>query len=392
MTEATPAAINGVSLVTRAGKPKTRYSPAERLKILGATNADLRAFIEVFCPGEPLYAATKPKSNDPRAWTTPRGRLPATEVLRHLTADVTPGIAPRWIAPHSWGATWWVGIDVDFRGDHNDFQRRCVLVRHAFAILGVPANAMLVSQTPSGGRHFRFFTRRKVRVADIPEVMERVGLRESPGQIEIFPKLKKGMRLPFGHIPGATHDPQAWLRFIRKYCRGKFPKVNWLDCSIRAAEHCRKVLEGARGGSVVDSLASPDKAAPRTRLTTSARFMRAPRAKSGNPSPTGDHAFDRYLQLLSKQCASPSEAMELWDLGIRAAGTRIAATKRMAWHLLFVKRLAIEDVAGQLVQWVYATGATTSADVTLCANDRGDTCLVPIRVEGQEAGRWRTRR
>jgi hypothetical protein len=84
--------------------------------------------------------------------------------------------------------------------------------------------------------------------------------------------------------------------------------------------------------------------------------------------------------------------MELWDLGIRAAGTRIAATKRMAWHLLFVKRLAIEDVAGQLVQWVYATGATTSADVTLCANDRGDTCLVPIRVEGQEAGRWRTRR
>jgi hypothetical protein len=357
------ASVNGVSLVTKSGTWKSRYSPAERLRILGATNADLRSFIEVFCPGEPLYAATKPKSNDPREWTTPRGRLPATEVLRHLTADMTPGIAPRWIAPHSWGATWWIGIDVDLRGDRDDFQRRCTLVRRAFAILGVPANAMLMSQTPSGGRHFRFFTRRKVRVADIPEVMERVGLRESPGQIEIFPKLKKGMRLPFGHIPGTTHDPRAWLRFIRKYRRGKFPRVNWLDCSTRAAEHCRKVLEGARGGSVFDSLASPEKAAHRTRLTTSASLMRAPRAKSGKPSPTGDHAFDRYLQLLSKQCASPAEAMELWDLGIRAAGTRIAATKRMAWHLLFVKRLPLEDVAGQLVRWVYSTGATTSVDV-----------------------------
>ena len=355
--------LNGVALVTKSGTWKSRYSPAERLRILGATNADLRSFIEVFCPGEPLYAATKPKSNDPRAWTTPRGRLPATEVLRHLTADMTPAIAPRWIAPHSWGATWWIGIDVDLRGDRDDFQRRCALVRRAFAILGVPANAMLVSQTPSGGRHFRFFTRRKVRVADIPEVMERVGLRESPGQIEIFPKLKKGMRLPFGHIPGTTHDPRVWLRFIRKYRRGKFPRVNWLDCSTRAAEHRRKVLEGARGGSAVDSLASPDSAAPRTRLTTSVGLTGAPRAKSGKPSPTGDHATDRYLQLLSKQCASPAEAMELWDLGIRAAGTRIAATKRMAWHLLFVKRLPLEDVAGQLVRWVGATGATTSVDV-----------------------------
>ena len=222
-------AINGVSLLTRAGKPKSRYSAGERLQILGATQADLNATIKLFCPNGPLYAATRRNSDDPRDWTTPRGRLPDSEVLRHLTGNLTTGINPRWVAPHSWEATRWIGIDVDFREDRDDFKRRCDFVIQALGKLGVPNEAILKSLTPSGGRHYRFFTTKKVRVTDIPPVMAMVGLHESSGQIEIFPKLNKGMRLPFGYIPGREHNPRQWLRFIRAYRRGKFPRMNWLD-------------------------------------------------------------------------------------------------------------------------------------------------------------------
>lgn len=214
-----PHAINGVSLLTRSGKFKSRYSSSERLQILGATQADLNATIRLFCPGRPLYAATRGKNDDPHDWTTPRGRLPESEVLRHLTGNLTPEINPRWVAPHSWEVTRWVGIDVDFRGDRDDFKRRCKFVIEALRKLGVPSEAILKSLTPSGGRHYRFFTTRNVRVTDIPPVMAMVGLHESSGQIEIFPKLNKGMRLPFGFIPGREHDPGKWLRFIRAYQR-----------------------------------------------------------------------------------------------------------------------------------------------------------------------------
>ena len=223
-----PSAINGVSLLTRAGKHKSRYSDEERLLILGAKKSDLDATIKLFCPDRPLYAATRRDSDDPRAWTTPRGRLSDSDVLRHLTGNLTPTINPRWIAPHSWEATRWIGIDVDYRGDRDDFKRRCELVIRALGTLGVPEHALLKSVTPSGGRHYRFFTTKKVRVRDIPQVMRMVGLNEMPGQIEIFPKLNKGMRLPFGYIPGQEHAPRKWLRFIRAYRRRKwfFEEVN----------------------------------------------------------------------------------------------------------------------------------------------------------------------
>lgn len=355
--------LNGVALFTMKGTPKTRFSPAERLQLLGATEADLEAFVDLFCPDRPLYAVTRPKAGDPRAWTTPRGRLPPEQVLRHLTADLTPGMPPRWIAPHSWEATWWVGIDVDCRGDLVDFQRRCDLVWKALGILGVPTKGVLVSQTPSGGRHFRFFTNRKVRVSDIPEVIERVGLKESPGQIEIFPKRNKGLRLPFGCIPGQKHDPRAWVTFIRRFKRGKVPKVNWWTCTTRAAEHHQKVLEAISRGVPTQVASSPATAPTDTRMKTSAGLMGGPKAAARGRSPTGDGDTARYLELIGQACSAPAAAMELWDLGIRAEGTRIEATKRLAWHLLFVKRLTTEDAAGQLVRWVYETGRTTSVDV-----------------------------
>lgn len=353
--------INGVSLRTRAGKFKSRYSSAERLQILGATQADLNATIRLFCPGRPLYAATRGKNDDPRDWTTPRGRIPDSQVLRHLTGNLTPGINPKWVAPHSWEATWWIGIDVDFRGDRDDFQRRCKFVVAALATLGIPSKAILRSVTPSGGRHYRFFTTRKVRVTDIPHVLALVGLQESAGQIEVFPKLNKGMRLPFGYISGREHEPRKWLRFIRAYRRRRFPRVNWLKCMQMAEQHAAATLNAGaslpKACEVLDD--SRKDQAPRRRVTR-VHGLGIPRSRSS--SSTVQHE-DRYKELLSRPLASPSEATELWELGICAEGTRVESTKRVAWHLLFVRRLPLKEAANKLVEWVYQTGHHTSEDV-----------------------------
>jgi hypothetical protein len=353
--------INGVSLFTRAGKAKSRYSDPERLQILRATPADLNATIRLFCPGRPLYAATRGKNDDPRDWTTPRGRLPDSEVLRHLTGNLTPGLNPKWVAPHSWEATWWIGIDVDFRGDRDDFERRCKFVIAALDTLGVQSKAILRSVTPSGGRHYRFFTTRKVRVTDIPHVLALVGLHESAGQIEVFPKLNKGMRLPFGYIPGREHDPRKWLRFIRAYRRSRFPRVNWLECMQRAEQHTAAELVASVNLPRVsgESSDTPPDGAARRRVTR-VNCLGVPKCRS---SSSADQPHDRYTELLSRPFTNPSEATELWDLGICAEGTRVRATRRLAWHLLFVRRLPLKDAADQLVEWVYLTGEQTSADV-----------------------------
>ena len=359
-----PLAINGVSLVTHAGKPKSRYSAEERLRILGGTTADLNATIKLFCPDGPPYAATRRDSEDPRAWMTPRGRLPHSEVLRHLTGNLTPEINPRWVAPYSWEATWWIGIDVDYRVDREDFERRCELVIQALGNLGVPEAAILKSITPSGGRHYRFFTTRKVRVSDIPLVMAMVGLHESPGQIELFPKLNKGMRLPFGYIPGRKHDPRKWLRFIRTYRRGKFPRVNWLDCLQRAAQHANAELNDEVNRPSVNAvnIVRPMCEVQRRRITR-VNVLGIPKRQRTTQPNQANQSKDRYRELLSRPFTNPSEATELWNMGICAEGTRNEATKRLAWHLLFARRLPLKEVANKLVEWVYETGSQTSADV-----------------------------
>lgn len=359
-----PSAINGVSLTTRAGKLKSRYSEDERLRILGATKADLDDTINLFCPDRPHYSATRRHSQDPRDWMTPVGRLPDSEVLRHLTGNLTPGINPRWVAPHSWEVTWWIGIDVDYRGDRVDFERRCEFVIQALGNLGVPRVAILKSLTPSGGRHYRFFTTEKVHLRDIPRVMALVGLHESSGQIEIFPKLNKGMRLPFGFIPEREHDPQAWLRFIRAYRRRKFPRVSWQECSERASQHATAELERNVDGPSVNGVdVAESKSQGQCPRITRMTHLGIPKVLRTTQPGQAVQSKDRYMQLLSRPFTNPSEAIELWHLGICAEGTRNEATKRMAWHLLFVKGLDANEAASQLVKWVYETGCQTSKDV-----------------------------
>jgi hypothetical protein len=275
--------------------------------------------------------------------------------------NLIPGNNARWIAPRSWEATWWVGIDVDYRGDQKDFKRRCVYVIKALKRLGVPREAILPSRTPSGGRHYRFFTSRKVRVSDIPNLLGQVGLHECPGKTELFPKMTKGMRLPFGYQPGRPHDPKKWLQFIRDYRQRRFPRVSWLRCLKRAARYAIRKLSkenGSRAPSSPPSRQPKPTKRPLAPVVVSCRFGLPKRLKL----PLVD-AQTRYRKLLAKPFDNTSQAHDLWHLGICCEGTRVEATKRIAWHMLFVRQLPEEVVANELVRWVYETGKTTSCDV-----------------------------
>lgn len=197
-TSSTQVEINGVSLFTKSGKAKSRFTNEERLKLIGATKYDLTCFILLFCPDRPLYAQTRRGSPDPRAWYTPRGRLEDGSVLKHLVGNMIPNVNPVWIAPRSWEVTRWIGIDVDLRGDKKDFKRRKRQVVKVLKRLGIQGKAILYSRTPSGGAHYRFFLTDRIRVSDVRPVMAAAGLRDCPGEIEIFPRMDRGMRLPFG--------------------------------------------------------------------------------------------------------------------------------------------------------------------------------------------------
>lgn len=359
----TATEINGVALYTRDGKPKSRYAAKERLKIMGATEDDLAAFIDLFAPRRPLYAVTT--TDDPRSWTTARGRLSESDVLRHLVGDLIPSQCPRWIAPKSWETTQWIGIDVDCRGDREDFKKRCQHVKKALHILKVPEGGWLVTTTPSGGRHYRFFLTRHIRVSEIPRVLRLVGLEESSGQIELFPRENKGLRLPFGCNPGRKHDPTEWVTFIRNWKAGNIPQVDWLD-RIRLAERHAQSQSGSPSRLPREATKPPQRPRRQARRVGEASPVALGLPKWKKQAVSGkENETDRrrYFELLSHKTRTPSEADELLRLGIRAEGTRYEVTKRLAWHLVRVERLSEQEAGDFLCDWVYETGRDTSRDV-----------------------------
>src|SRR5437870_3382432 len=98
--------INGVSLFTKRGQPKSRYSRSEMLQILGATEQDFQTFLEIFAPRNPYYAIKREKYPEKPRWITAVGRqrnhlarLHDREVLRHLAGNQLPGRPVQWVAP-----------------------------------------------------------------------------------------------------------------------------------------------------------------------------------------------------------------------------------------------------------------------------------------------------
>ncbi len=367
-TSTAPMRIHGVSLNTRAGKPKSRYSNEERLQILGATRKDLQDFMELFCPGQPHYAITRAHSSNPRDWTTPKGRVGDTEILNHLLGNLLPGKNPRWVAPRCWEITRWVGIDVDLRNeDYADFFRRCKKVRSALRILGVGDKHLLVSNTPSGGKHYRFFLTSKIRIWEIENVFRTVGIEECAGKFELFPRKNKGMRLPFGYQPGKIFQPQEWLKFIHRYQAGKIPNVRWDICKLKAERYAalNESLTCKNTSNNENHLSQRTGTMDSTPTKKHALGFGLPKWKKLQASVGLKDSGSEYTRLLSKPATAftAADAKRIWELGICSLGTRVQATKKVAWHLCHVLRLTLADVIQRLVDWVYQTGAHTSHDV-----------------------------
>lgn len=400
-TEAAPVlhegatSINGVSLYTRKGEPKRRYSESERRQCLGCSEEQLRAYFDLFAPRRMDFAVTRAGSGDPRDWTGGRGMLTLDRVARHLVGARLPGVYPQWVAPRGWDWTLFAAIDVDCRGDPQEFLGRCLRLEAALALLDVPPEARLVVPTPSGGRHYYFFTTQRIRTAEIAPTLAKVGIIARKGRFEIFPSTTQGLRLPFGHVPGGPHRPDEWLQFIYAYQRGAFPTVNWEFCKHLARQHA-----GTRGGQRLlfpndpdeppepaDELEPPGPARPQVVGRGRPLIMGLPRERR----PDGR----QYEGLAAGAIQNSGDIRELWKLGIQEEGTRHEAVKQLAWHFVFARGYAEEEATSVISDWAYRTGERTSKDVRAdiargtrkVEEDVGDLVryFVRLREEGEHA-------
>jgi hypothetical protein len=346
----TPAPA-GIKLFRRDGTPRKHFSASERLALLGWGAEEVAAFMKLFAPRRFPYILQRQRDGKPPAWRTVNHALTDDLIVRHLLADKLPGVNPIWVGTRAWDKTMFVAVDVDFRGDAPDFIRRCTKVERALYTLGIPRRSWLIQATPSGGRHYYFFTYRPIPTWEIPITLELVELVHIGGQHEVFPSDTQGLRLPFGSIPGQVHDPEAGRLFIRAYVSGEFPRVNWRRCKNRASRSAQRRLEGI--GSATPVPARPR--SPKHEREQPALPLGVPKAQRCST--------EQGRTTTSRPATRPKDIEDLWQRGITAAGARLEATKKVAWNFIFVRGMSEEEAANEIIDWVYRNGKTTSNDV-----------------------------
>lgn len=362
--------LNGVRLLTKSGQLRQRFSVEERIQIHRATQADLKSFMDLFCPRGVPFARTA--GGDPRGWRTPRtgsgSFAPTTErdVLRHLQADLLPGQQHVWIAPRSWEKTRFVCIDVDAHGDTDDFKHRCDYLQGILYRLGITEDTWLVSRTPSGGRHYRFILKYRVRCEEIRQLFESVGIHHSPGKFEIFPNTTNGVRLPFGYVPGQETESGAWVTWIRKLQAGEFRQTCWSSVVKRADNIIWRAPTAPPSEPAANSRQTP------VRIRTVPNFSATPPSlpAAGICRHIPSDSLERYRSILSSEHQSVQQVRELERLGILEPGTRYQTSKILAWHLVRARHLTPEKATEHLNKWAYRTGNGISKDVTADLKNR----------------------
>src|SRR5947209_1292990 len=110
-----PNAVSGpVSLTTRAGIPKRRFTSLEKLRLLGPsspvaqTERRVAEFMRLFCPKRSNAITTR--VGEPSGWTALRGLLYADHVVRHLLADTVPSIRPQWVGSRPHRTSLWFAL------------------------------------------------------------------------------------------------------------------------------------------------------------------------------------------------------------------------------------------------------------------------------------------
>ena len=378
---------------TRGGDLKHRLSFNEKLHLLDPdteseiTQERLMAFMNVFAFRTTGGIITK-ASGGPRDWAALRGSIAAEQVARHLLADsLLPVFRPQWIGSRSPSTTRLMALDVD--GDRPDdpilnldgglkhihaygyrdleefirnravarerarakipFADRCHSAEEFFRRLGADPEdprQVLRQATPSGGRHYYSVLDRPYFLSQIHNLFLEAGLRHLPGQIEFFPSMSRALRLPFGHVPGQVHDPQAWIKFIDDLVNHRVRRFsleemyeNLTTNPGRKAKPVRQAAPRDLGSSRANVAKPASLGLPRGRRDE----LRSSRPDQSN--------VDYYLRLVNAGCSSTDEAQDLIEMGIRVEGTRTLALKQLAAHLIWFLGYSADQAAEALATW-----------------------------------------
>jgi hypothetical protein len=367
--------------LTRAGLPKRRFSLHEKIEVLGlgcpreATVARLGDFRRIFAFRRTNAIITK-VGKGPRAWTRLPGLLEDHHIVRHLLADRIPNLRPIWVGARSRQTSVFLCVDVDpvrtpeqilaqeydpTVGDADDhawllrrisqsppkppFDQRCEQVERAFRRLGIPTDPrhLLIQPTPSGGRHYFLFFDARYCLEQYRGLLERAGLKHVTGEVEFFPSRTQGLRLPFGHIPGTPHNPNAWIQFTDDYRNGRIHRhcLAKLHDNLEAHQTywSQRLTRKAQRSPPVQQrlLTKPPPAFPSN--------DEEPSVKKAPP------AIARYRELIGRGLQSRAEAEELTKMGILLPGTRTAALKQLAAHWIWFRRASPEETAEILTDW-----------------------------------------
>ncbi|WP_337175097.1 hypothetical protein [Paludisphaera sp.] len=379
---------------TRSGRPKRRFTLDEKLRLLDpdsppeATKTRLVDLMNLYAFRRTGGVVTR-VGQGPRAWTALRGKLYAEHVVRHLLGARVPTVPPQWVGTRSFDTSCYAGLDVDAdrtreqvladkydltRVDERDrarlldrirpprpkppFGERRRQVETAIRRLGLDPDdprQVVRHPTPSGGRWYDLFFDRPYFLHQYRMLFEAAGLRHVPGQVEFFPSATHARRLPFGHIPGRPHDPGAWVQFIDDYANGRIRRHSLQDLYDNLDRHrerqSRRILNvreaRARDAPVPVPTPTPT---PAARGDVPSRPTRRQRHAPA-PHPPSEDAVERYRRLVDRGPGSAREAEELMALGIRLPGTRTAALKHLAAHLVWFRGHDAEEAAGILAAW-----------------------------------------
>lgn len=351
-------------------QPCSRLSRQQKLRALDPTSSlrntaqRLKGFADLFayrrCDAIKTLAGKGPK-----AWYTFPDPLTTDLIARHLLGDRIPGYGPVWVGARCFAQSRFFCIDVDAdkptAGDRRPFAVRRLELEAVLRYLGIdPADErqVLIQETPSGGRHYYVFFSRLNYLSDYKRLLTEAGLRFSPGEMEFFPSQEHGIRLPFGCLPGRSSDPKAWIRFIDDF----FKKARKLFDLNELLEHLYMVQgEGQFFVSTIPNRPS-DQAASKAPKGRSGKLGMS-RKSDSHTAVEVSHAAkaylphtevqQRYLDLVGEGLKSFGDAKELLDLGVLVQGTRTAALKRLAMHLIWHRGLTAEVAAEQLITWAY---------------------------------------
>ncbi len=355
---------------TKAGEVKRRFSWDEKMRMLDPRSAPektrhlLYKFVDLFAPHRDNWILSK--GHGPRKWTTVKTHpLPLTEVVWHLLGDRIETRPVRWVGARPAGGVAVATIDVDADAEiprwptpqqlrqtekacrNPTFGERCRQVEDALRSVAInpdDPDQVLIVRTPRGGRHYHFFFDGKHFDYQFSNLWNLLGLAHRKGCIELYPRQGQGVRLPFGHIPGSS-DPTAWLHFMQRYTTGRIHRHN-LGALLESAARIAAPRPQPRSQALKSAPQSPS-----SQPATTPRSQGIPKARRSFRDAGTDELswYDRVIA--DERIHSQEDARRLIAMGIRREGTRTAALKLYAQHLIWFQGCTAEEAEAEMTQW-----------------------------------------